>query len=96
MGESRDILSALLEVLCYQYAHAASFPCLLEFTAEVRDWAPALVFLLAAPALSIPSLLGISRVVGWKIPVTYAILMAITGIAGGLIFPFFVPSIILR
>ncbi|ODS38466.1 MAG: hypothetical protein A7316_07875 [Candidatus Altiarchaeales archaeon WOR_SM1_86-2] len=55
---------------------------------------PAMAFLLTAPALSIPSLLGISRVVGWKIPLAYAFLMSVMGIFGGLIFSFFVPSII--
>ena len=57
---------------------------------------PAIAFLLTAPALSLPSLLGISRVVGWKIPATYAILMFIMGVLGGLIFSFFVPGIILK
>ncbi len=57
---------------------------------------PAIAFLLTAPALSLPSLLGISRIVGWKIPLTYAVLMFIMGILGGLIFSFFVPNIILK
>lgn len=57
---------------------------------------PAVAFLLTAPALSLPSLLGISRVVGWKIPLTYAVLMVIMGVLGGLMFAFFVPSIILK
>ncbi len=57
---------------------------------------PAIAFLLTAPALSLPSLLGISRVAGWKIPLTYAILMFIMGVLGGLIFSFFVPILILK
>ncbi|ODS35085.1 MAG: hypothetical protein A7316_03955 [Candidatus Altiarchaeales archaeon WOR_SM1_86-2] len=57
---------------------------------------PAIAFLLTAPALSLPSLLGISRVAGWKIPLTYAVLMFIMGVLGGLIFSLFVPSIILK
>jgi hypothetical protein len=57
---------------------------------------PAIAFLLTGPALSLPSLLGISRIVGWKIPLTYAVLMALAGLIGGLIFSFFVPVIILK
>jgi len=54
---------------------------------------PALAFLLTGPALSLPSMLGISRVVKWKIVVNYAIIMWILGIAGGLIFAYFIPQI---
>ncbi|NCN64587.1 MAG: permease [Candidatus Altiarchaeum hamiconexum] len=57
---------------------------------------PAIAFLLTGPALSLPSLLGISRIVGWKIPLTYAVLVALAGLIGGLIFSFFVPAIILK
>jgi len=56
---------------------------------------PALAFLLTGPALSLPSMLGVSRVIGWKQVLNYAILMWILGIIGGLIFALIVPKIIL-
>lgn len=57
---------------------------------------PTMAFLLTAPALSLPSMLGISRITGWRIPLTYAVLMFVMGILGGTIFSFLVPSIILK
>lgn len=54
---------------------------------------PALAFLLTAPALSLPSMLGVSRVLNWKIILNYALIMWILGIVGGLIFAYFVPQI---
>lgn len=56
---------------------------------------PALAFLLTGPALSLPSILGISRVIKWKIVLSYAVIMWILGIIGGLIFSYFVPEILL-
>lgn len=52
---------------------------------------PALAFLLTGPALSLPSMLGVSRVIKWKIVLNYALIMWIVGIIGGLIFAYFVP-----
>ena len=46
----------------------------------------ALAFLIGAPMASIPSMLGISRVVGWKVVLTYAILAIIVAIISGLIY----------
>jgi hypothetical protein len=54
---------------------------------------PALAFLLTAPALSLPSMLGISKVISWKQVLNYAVLMWILGIIGGLIFAQVVPTI---
>lgn len=54
---------------------------------------PALAFLLTGPALSLPSMLGVSRVIKWKMVLNYAVIMWILGIIGGLIFTHFVPQI---
>jgi len=56
---------------------------------------PALAFLLTGPALSLPSMLGVSRVLRWKIVLTYALIMWVLGIIGGLIFAYFVPQLLL-
>lgn len=54
---------------------------------------PALAFLLTGPALSLPSMLGVSRVIKWKIVLNYALIMLVLGILGGLIFSHFLPQI---
>jgi len=54
---------------------------------------PALAFLLTGPALSLPSMLGVSKVIKWKIVLNYALIMWIVGIIGGLIFAWWVPQI---
>ena len=54
---------------------------------------PALAFLLTGPALSLPSMLGVSRVIKWKMVLNYAVIMWILGIIGGLIFAYFLPEI---
>jgi len=46
----------------------------------------ALAFLIGAPMASIPSMLGVSRVVGWKVVLTYAALAVIIAITSGLIY----------
>jgi len=46
----------------------------------------ALAFLIGAPMASIPSMLGVSRVVGWKVVLSYAILAIIVAIISGLIY----------
>lgn len=56
---------------------------------------PALAFLLTGPALSLPSMLGVSRVVKWKIVLNYALIMWVLGIIGGIIFAYFVPYLLL-
>jgi len=54
---------------------------------------PMLAFLLTGPALSLPSVLGVSRVISWKIVLSYALLMFAMGVIGGMLFAYFVPSI---
>ncbi|PIU29920.1 hypothetical protein COT07_03365 [Candidatus Woesearchaeota archaeon CG07_land_8_20_14_0_80_44_23] len=56
---------------------------------------PALAFLLTGPALSLPSMLGVSKAVKWRVVLTYASIMWILGIIGGLVFAHFVPQILL-
>jgi hypothetical protein len=48
--------------------------------------AAALAFLIGAPMASIPSMLGVSRVVGWKVVLTYAVLAIVVAIISGLIY----------
>lgn len=56
---------------------------------------PALAFMLTGPALSLPSMLGVSRVLKWKIILNYALIMWVLGIIGGFIFAYFVPQLLL-
>ena len=48
--------------------------------------------LLTGPALSLPSILGVCKIVNPKVPVVYATLMWICGVIAGLVFWFFVPT----
>jgi uncharacterized membrane protein YraQ (UPF0718 family) len=52
----------------------------------------ALAFLLTGPALSLPSILGVCKIVKPRVPAVYATLMWAFGSIGGLIFWFFVPT----
>jgi len=52
----------------------------------------AMAFLLTGPALSLPSILGVCRIVKPRVPAIYATLMWICGTTAGLIFWFFVPK----
>jgi uncharacterized membrane protein YraQ (UPF0718 family) len=93
-GMPQTALASIIGVIMYT-------PTLVEipFVAELlilgMGTAPALAFLLTGPALSLPSLLGVSRVVKWKIVLTYAALMFVFGVIGGLLFSYFVPQITL-
>lgn len=51
-----------------------------------------MAFLLTGPALSLPSILGVCKIVKPKVPFVYATLMWICGIIAGLIFWYFVPK----
>jgi len=48
--------------------------------------ASALAFLIGAPMASIPSMLGVSRIVGWKVVLNYAVLAIIVAIIAGLVY----------
>ncbi|MCM8791118.1 MAG: permease [Candidatus Omnitrophica bacterium] len=52
----------------------------------------ALAFLLTGPALSLPSILGVCKIVKPRVPLVYATLMWVCGTVAGLIFWFFVPK----
>lgn len=46
--------------------------------------AAALAFLIGAPMASIPSMLGVSRIIGWKCVVNYAVLAVLVAMSAGL------------
>jgi uncharacterized protein len=50
---------------------------------------PALSLLLAGPALSLPSILVLRRMIGWKKTVAFASLVAVMAMFTGWIFGFF-------
>ncbi len=52
----------------------------------------AMAFLLTGPALSLPSILGVCKIVTPRVPAVYATLMWICGTIAGLLFWFFVPK----
>ena len=52
----------------------------------------AMAFLLTGPALSLPSILGVCKIVKPRVPAFYGTLMWICGTVAGLIFWFFVPK----
>jgi len=52
----------------------------------------AMAFLLTGPALSLPSILGVCKIVKPRVPAVYATLMWICGTIAGLMFWFFVPK----
>jgi len=91
-GFWQTALASILGVVLYT-------PTLVEipFTRELLSLGmgtgPALAFLLTGPALSLPSMLGVSKVIGWKKVLNYALVMWLLGIIGGLIFAYFVPMI---
>ncbi|NQT22665.1 MAG: permease [Candidatus Omnitrophica bacterium] len=53
---------------------------------------PAMAHLLTGPALSLPSILGVCRIVSPKVPIVYATLMWICGVIAGLVFWFIMPT----
>jgi len=48
--------------------------------------AAALAFLIGAPMASIPSMLGVSRIIGWKVVWQYAVLAVVVAAAAGLLY----------
>ncbi|MGQ9616684.1 MAG: permease [Spirochaetota bacterium] len=48
--------------------------------------ASALAFLIGAPMASIPSMIGVSRIIGWKVVYKYALLAVLVAAAAGLIY----------
>lgn len=50
----------------------------------------AIAFLIGAPMASIPSMLGVSRIINWRCVLNYAILAIVVGILAGLFYMYFV------
>jgi len=93
-GLWQTALASILGVVMYTPT-LVEIPFVRELLTLGMGTGPALAFLLTGPALSLPSMLGVSRVIGWKQVLNYAILIWILGIIGGLIFALIVPKIIL-
>jgi len=55
--------------------------------------AAALAFLIGAPMASIPSMLGVSRIVGWKVVVSYVVLAVIVAFIAGLFYQSFIVTL---
>lgn len=93
-GVLQTALASIIGVVMYTPT-LVEIPFVRELLILGMGTAPALAFLLTGPALSLPSILGVSRVINWRIVLTYAFLMFVFGIIGGLLFSYFVPKVIL-
>ena len=91
-GIFQTALASVIGVVMYTPT-LVEIPFVKELLGLGMGTGPALAFLLTGPALSLPSMLGVSRVIQKKIVFSYAILMFILGTLGGLIFAYLVPSI---
>jgi len=91
-GYLQIALASIMGVVMYTPT-LVEIPFIRELLILGMGTGPALAFLLTGPALSLPSMLGVSRVIRWKIVLNYVLIMWILGIIGGLIFSYFVPTI---
>jgi len=91
-GLWQTALASILGVVMYTPT-LVEIPFIRELLSLGMGTGPALAFLLTGPALSLPSMLGVSKVIGWKKVLNYALIMWIVGIIGGLLFAHFVPQI---
>ena len=91
-GLWQTALASIMGVVMYTPT-LVEIPFIRELLILGMGTGPALAFLLTAPALSLPSMLGVSRVLRWKIVLNYALIMWVLGIIGGLIFAYFLPQI---
>jgi len=91
-GFWQTALASIMGVVIYTPT-LVEIPFIRELLILGMGTGPALAFLLTGPALSLPSILGVSRVVRWKIVLNYALIMWVLGIIGGLIFAYFLPQI---
>jgi uncharacterized membrane protein YraQ (UPF0718 family) len=55
--------------------------------------AAALAFLIGAPMASIPSMLGVSRIIGWKVVINYAALAVVVAFIAGLVYQTFIVTL---
>lgn len=93
-GLLQTALASILGVIMYTPT-LVEIPFIRELLSLGMGTGPALAFLLTGPALSLPSMLGVSKVIGWKKVLNYAVIMWVLGIIGGLIFTIFVSHITL-
>jgi len=93
-GLWQTALASILGVVMYTPT-LVEIPFVRELLVLGMGTGPALAFLLTGPALSLPSMLGVSRAIKWKMVLNYAVIMWISGIIGGLVFAYLVPKIIL-
>lgn len=91
-GFWQTALASIIGVVIYTPT-LVEIPFIRELLILGMGTGPALAFLLTGPALSLPSILGVSRVIKWKMVLNYVLIMWILGIIGGLIFAYFIPTI---
>jgi uncharacterized membrane protein YraQ (UPF0718 family) len=92
-GLAQTAFASIMGVVMYTPT-LVEIPFIRELLILGMGTGPALAFLLTGPALSLPSMLGVSRVIEWKIVLSYAMIMWMLGIIGGLVFAYFVPQIL--
>lgn len=80
-----NFIASFLGMLMY-FATLTEVPILSAFMHLGMGKGPALALLLAGPALSLPSLLVLHNIMGWKKTLTYACLVVIMATITGLIF----------
>lgn len=91
-GTSGIILGAVIGVPTYTPTLVEVF---LVKALLVKGMSPAaaLSFLIGAPMASIPSMLGVSRIIGWKCVLNYGLLAILVAIAAGLSYEFLIGTL---
>jgi len=84
------MLSSAIGVFMYTPT-LVEIPLVRGFLESGMGTGAAMAFLLTGPALSLPSILGVCKIVKPRVPAVYATLMWICGTIAGFIFWFFVP-----
>jgi hypothetical protein len=82
-GTSGVLLASIIGVPTYTPTLVEIF-LIKALIAKGMSPASALSFLIGAPMASIPSMLGVSRIIGWKCVISYALLAVIVAIIAGL------------
>lgn len=85
------MLSAAIGVFMYTPT-LVEVPLIRGFLESGMGTGAAMAFLLTGPALSLPSILGVCKIVKPRVPVVYATLMWTCGTIAGLVFWLFVPK----
>jgi uncharacterized membrane protein YraQ (UPF0718 family) len=85
-----NLFASVAGALMY-FATLTEVPILQGLMANGMGKGPALALLLAGPALSLPSMIVLMRILGWKKALTYILLVVamatVTGMAYGALFP---------